>query len=59
MYGGIHIQDGDLRAREMGVLVAKDAWSATTDLFTAEGDSSSEQAFDNLFSIRTDGNVFA
>ena len=59
LYGGIHIQDGDLRAREMGVLVAKDAWSATTDLFTAEGDSSSEQAFDNLFSIRTDGNVFA
>ena len=59
LYGGIHIQDGDLRAREMGVLVAKDAWSATTDLFTAEGDTSSGQAFDNLFSIRADGNVFA
>ena len=42
---GIHIQDGDLRAREMGVQVAKDAWIATTELFTAEIDASAAQAF--------------
>ena len=39
LYGGIHIQDGDLRAREMGIKVANDAWSATTELFTAEIDA--------------------
>ena len=59
LYGGIHIQDGDLRAQEMGALVAKDAWSATKELFTAEGDTTAGQAFDNLFGIRTEGNVFA
>ena len=59
LYGGIHIQDGDLRAREMGVKVAKDAWIATTELFTAEIDASAAQAFDDLFSLRPDSNVLA
>ncbi|MEC8214630.1 MAG: vanadium-dependent haloperoxidase, partial [Cyanobacteriota bacterium] len=36
LYGGIHIQDGDLRAREMGQQVAAQVWSATEALFTAE-----------------------
>ena len=59
LYGGIHIQDGDLRAREMGVQVAKDAWTATTELFTAEEESSSGQAFNNLFGTTTDLNLLA
>ena len=59
LYGGIHIQDGDLRAREMGVQVAKDAWTATTELFTAEEESSSGQAFNNLFDTTTDLNLLA
>ncbi|WP_051410924.1 vanadium-dependent haloperoxidase [Synechococcus sp. CC9616] len=36
LYGGIHIQDGDLRAREMGQQVASQVWSETQELFTAE-----------------------
>ena len=59
LYGGIHIQDGDLRAREMGVQVAKDAWTATTELFTAEEESSSGQALNNLFDTTTDLNLLA
>ncbi len=36
LYGGIHIQDGDLRARAMGKAVAEVAWQASEALFTAE-----------------------
>ena len=35
LYGGIHIQDGDLRARAMGKAVAEVAWDASEALFTA------------------------
>ena len=36
LYGGIHIQDGDLRARVMGQQVAQQVWDHTESLFTAE-----------------------
>ncbi len=36
LYGGIHIQDGDLRARAMGKAVAEVAWQASEALFTAK-----------------------
>ncbi|MAR05478.1 MAG: hypothetical protein CL862_00005, partial [Cyanobium sp. NAT70] len=35
LYGGIHIQDGDLRGREMGQQVAEHVWEKTESLFTA------------------------
>ncbi|MEO0485521.1 MAG: Ig-like domain-containing protein, partial [Pseudomonadota bacterium] len=46
LYGGIHIQDGDLRAREAGAAVAEDVWAYTSALF--------EQDADNLFDVSGD-----
>ncbi len=38
LYGGIHIQDGDLSAREIGAEVGADVWAATSRLFTQDAD---------------------
>ena len=40
LYGGIHIQDGDLRGRAMGQQVAETVWSQTESLFAGSGDTS-------------------
>ena len=40
LYGGIHIQDGDLRGRAMGQQVAETVWSQTESLFEGFGDTS-------------------
>ena len=40
LYGGIHIQDGDLRGRAMGQQVAETVWSQTEALFAGSGDTS-------------------
>ena len=39
LYGGIHIQDGDLRGRAMGQQVAEMVWSQTESLFAGFADT--------------------
>jgi len=33
IYGGIHIQDGDLRGRELGKKIGRSAWRKANDYF--------------------------
>ncbi|RCL53860.1 MAG: phosphoesterase [Synechococcus sp. MED-G70] len=40
LYGGIHIQDGDLRGRAMGQQVAETVWGQTESLFSGFGETS-------------------
>jgi len=39
LYGGIHIQDGDLFGRQIGADVAKDVWEATRLLFDMDANN--------------------
>ncbi|MDW3181514.1 DUF6851 domain-containing protein [Roseobacter sp.] len=39
LYGGIHIQDGDLFGRQIGAEVAEDVWGTTRLLFDRDGDN--------------------